>query len=307
MFSRTSIGIACGTTGIAVARLGGRKTAPCVQNVSFRPIPPGTLSVSFRERNIQNEPVFRESLREACNSLSCKADRVYLSLPDAMGHVLLLDIEERLRNRPEALEILRWKLKKKVPFDISEAHLDYQNIATRDTGETVVLVALADRSIIRQYEDVASSAGMTAVAVDLNCFSTCRLFTRSLPMDEEYALISYFENMQSVTHFSKGTLQFIRTRRIEPNEAEASQFRRELKNSALAYRDRFPERSPGTIFCAIPPEAASDFLGITGEIFDCDPIPVETEAGIRTADTVSSGGKNLFRYSSSIGAALRGI
>jgi type IV pilus assembly protein PilM len=55
--------------------------------------------------------------------------------------------------------MLRWKLKKSVPFEADETLISYMRQAPRESGVDVV-TALARLRIIREYESLAESAGL---------------------------------------------------------------------------------------------------------------------------------------------------
>ena len=55
--------------------------------------------------------------------------------------------------------MLRWKLKKSVPFEADETVISYMRQAPREDGVDVV-TALARLRIVREYEALAEGAGL---------------------------------------------------------------------------------------------------------------------------------------------------
>jgi len=307
MFSRKSIGVSLSSDGVAFARLIGPASSPRLERVSRRSFPSGTLRFSLREKNILNAALFHETLREARNSLLCPARRVFLTLPDTVGRVLLLDVEERFRSRSEALDILRWKLKKKIPFESSEIHLDYQNLATRDSGAQVVMVVLVARSVIEQYEDALAATGIIPVRIDLDSFNLYRLFEKRLAAHDDFAIISRFASSLGMAFFSGGIPEFLRMRDVSGIHSLDTTVHNEIKCTMLAYRDRFQGRDTSTVYCVAPPRAAEEFRDIVRGVFRCESVQLETRTAIATAENVPSDQESLFPFSTAVGAALRGL
>jgi type IV pilus assembly protein PilM len=55
--------------------------------------------------------------------------------------------------------MLRWKLKKSVPFEVEETLVSYMRQASREAGVDIV-TGLARHRIVREYEALVESAGM---------------------------------------------------------------------------------------------------------------------------------------------------
>src|SRR6185369_1118292 len=135
LFSRTSLGVEINPSGVAFALLGGSSASPRLERVSYGPLAPGCLRVSLREANILDPQSFSDTLRSAHNLLLHNGTRLSVTLPDTVGRILMLDIEGRFKSRAEGLDIIRWKLKKNLPFDLADTHLDYQQLSVRENGD----------------------------------------------------------------------------------------------------------------------------------------------------------------------------
>lgn len=121
-------------------------------------LPPGALVPSAVETNIVNLPAVESALASLCQQLEVReGEEVALLLPDPVIRVFVQRFEDFPRSRQEALELLRWKLKKSVPFNIEEMSLSYVRQAAPEDGVSVV-TALARLSIVREYEDAARAA-----------------------------------------------------------------------------------------------------------------------------------------------------
>jgi type IV pilus assembly protein PilM len=180
LFRKNSIGVEISPQGVAFALMGGDAASPRLERVAFRPFAPGVMRVSLREPNILDSQAFCDRLAHAL--LLHKGTRLSVTLPDTVGRVLLMDVEGRFKNRNEALDIIRWKLKKSMPFDAGDTHLDYQQLQVRDNNDMALLVTLVSRSVISQYEDLMVTAGFAPARIDLNIFNLYRIFEKRLAL-----------------------------------------------------------------------------------------------------------------------------
>jgi type IV pilus assembly protein PilM len=78
-------------------------------------------------------------------------------LPDAAVRVVLLDFEALPSKHQEAEAVVRFRLKKSLPFDVDKAQVSY-HAQPSGTGIRVV-AAVALTSVVEEYEAVFSEAG----------------------------------------------------------------------------------------------------------------------------------------------------
>jgi type IV pilus assembly protein PilM len=122
-------------------------------------LPPGALVPSAVETNIVNPAALKSAITAVCSALRAKDESVALILPDPVIRVFVQHFDEFPRSKAEADPMLRWKLKKSVPFEVDETLISYMRQAPRGEGVDVV-TALARLRIIREYESLAESAGL---------------------------------------------------------------------------------------------------------------------------------------------------
>ncbi len=85
-------------------------------------------------------------------------------IPDAAVRVLLLDFDVLPNKLSEALPIVRFRLKKMLPFDADDAMLTYQVMSTSRSVVRVLAVAIP-RDVLSEYETAAREAGFEPGAV----------------------------------------------------------------------------------------------------------------------------------------------
>lgn len=305
LFSSNPIGVEISHDGVTCALTGGSLASPRVERVSHASFSPQTLHVSLRERNILDPDSFTAGLKSAYNLLLCKTTRVAVSLPDASCRIMLLDLEGRFKSRTEALDLIRWKLKKSIPLDSSDTLIDYQQLAVRENGELALLVAIASRTVISQYEDLISGAGLSPARIDCNTFNICRTFDRRLSLHDDCILISFYGSTLSIVAFAQGVPEFIRSKELFGTLAADSRVYMEINSSLLVYRERFPDRAVQNVFCVVSPDTARNFQEMVAEATGVTPVLLETKSTVTPGNSAPGDQTRLFPCTAAIGAALR--
>lgn len=127
-------------------------------------LPAGAIVPSAVETNIANAVAVNAAVAGVCSRLRAKDESAALILPDPVVRVFVQHFDEFPRSRQEALPMLRWKLKKSVPFEMEETLISYYRQAPRDRGVDIV-TGLGRLRIVREYEALIESAGLHAGVV----------------------------------------------------------------------------------------------------------------------------------------------
>lgn len=122
-------------------------------------LPAGAIVPSAVETNLVNPSAVNRAVAAACERVRSRDEDVALILPDPVIRVFVQHFEDFPRSAEEAIPMLRWKLKKSVPFEADETIISYMRQAPREAGVDVV-TALARLRIIREYESLAEGVGL---------------------------------------------------------------------------------------------------------------------------------------------------
>lgn len=118
---------------------------------------PGSVVPDLIENNLRQADAVSLTIRDAMDSLGGRTRDVIAVLPDAAVRVALLDFETLPAKREEADSVVRFRLKKSLPFDIEKAKVSYH---VQPSGEGVrVVAAVALASVIEDYENAFHEAG----------------------------------------------------------------------------------------------------------------------------------------------------
>jgi type IV pilus assembly protein PilM len=104
------------------------------------------------------------AVRSALESVCQRTRDVTLVVPDSAVRVLLLDFDSLPAKAAEALPVVRFRLKKLLPFDADDAAVSYQVMATTRDSVQVMAVAMP-REVLADYEGMVREAGFEPGAI----------------------------------------------------------------------------------------------------------------------------------------------
>jgi type IV pilus assembly protein PilM len=131
---------------------------------AVEPLPAGAVVPSAIEPNILNTTAVKAAVTAVCRTLDMKDEDAALLLPDPVIRVFVQHFDDFPRSSEEAIPMLRWKLKKSVPFEVDETLLSYMRQQPRSDGVDVV-TAIARMRIIKEYEALLGPQAVRAGVV----------------------------------------------------------------------------------------------------------------------------------------------
>jgi hypothetical protein len=198
-------------------------------------LPPGCLDLSIVQPNLADPDAFRRALRSALEKSGVlEGARVALVLPDPVARVALLPAGDvGGHGRAQTEELIRFRLRKSVPFDIREARLAFTSAGARGTD---VVVAAIHRPVLEGYEEACRSAGLEPGLVEL---SGLALLGASFAGrgGEDRLLVNWDEGYVTILLARGEWPLLVRTLTGEP-AGQPEQVAREVANTVLYYRDR---------------------------------------------------------------------
>jgi type IV pilus assembly protein PilM len=157
---------------VAVARTGSR--SGLLEAVAVAPLPAGAVMPSTLETNVVQPEAVRATLQQIFARVPVHGAQVALLVPDLVVRVFILPFDSLPRRASEALPLLRWRLKKSVPFDVEETAVSWMRQEARGGGLEAV-TAVARQPIVREYEALIESFGVRAGAVLSSTLATLPL------------------------------------------------------------------------------------------------------------------------------------
>lgn len=150
----------------AVAMADGAGEA-VVSAYAFEPLAAGVLDPALNAPNIHDQSALVTALRGALEKVAPRARRLALVVPDTAAKVSLVRFE-KVPDRAQDLEqLIRWQVRKAVPFKIEDAQVSWAPGVALPGGGREFLVTMARRDVIEGYERACEEAGVYAGIVDL--------------------------------------------------------------------------------------------------------------------------------------------
>lgn len=256
MIRRTYLGLDVRRSELRAVALLRHGRGARLENGRILPLREGLLQPDLRGANIADRNQFVAALQEVLDPLAGSEERIALSLPEGAGRLLLTEVEQAFGSRREGAEILRWQLKNQLPGEAREVHLDFQVITQEASGRSRVLVALANRAVLEDYEEALASAGYGAQLIDFHPLNQFNFYRPRLEMGADFVLVGVDRGTLSLQVFLERMPIFFRTRDVQDDPALVFQ---ELSRSLAGQVEARPAigRSPVFLHCDWPEPAAA--------------------------------------------------
>jgi type IV pilus assembly protein PilM len=151
--------LACEITAehVVAARVNAAHDA--VESVAVKPFAAGAVAPNLLNANVTNGDALRQAISDAFTTVGTHSRDVAVVLPDAAVRVVLLDFDALPDRAQDALPIVRFRLKRVLPFDVERAAISYERQATN--GVVQVLAAVAQSSVLEEYEQAFRDIGFS--------------------------------------------------------------------------------------------------------------------------------------------------
>lgn len=232
MLRRSYLGLSIGESQMQAVALIARGKGIHLQGARTYAFAPGALSASSREPNLKHFDEAVRVVQELVTPLAGREDRLALSVPDQSGLVILAEVETPFKTREEAVDILRWQLKKNLPgeFDVS---LDFQVLNRTESGARRIVAGLMDRRVLDQYQDLAARAGFHAVQINFHSLCLYNYYRSRIDMGDDFVFIGIEGQMMNIEIFQGGVLVFHRVRDAAENAERVFQ---EINRSLVGFQ-----------------------------------------------------------------------
>jgi type IV pilus assembly protein PilM len=122
-----------------------------------RELAPGSVVPDLVENNLRQREVVRAGIEAALGAVAGRSKDVIAIVPDASVRVMLVEFDILPSDHEEALGVVRFRLKKSLPFDVDKAKISFHAEKVNDEVRVVAAVALA--SVVEDYEKLFRDAG----------------------------------------------------------------------------------------------------------------------------------------------------
>jgi type IV pilus assembly protein PilM len=139
--------------------LAGRLTdhGGALEACAARELAPGSVVPDLVENNLRQRDAVRAGIEATLGSVAGRSKDVIAIVPDAAVRVMLVEFDTLPSDTEEALGVVRFRLKKSLPFDVEKAKVSYHAQKFSDGVRVVAAVALAN--VVEDYEAAFRDAG----------------------------------------------------------------------------------------------------------------------------------------------------
>ncbi len=201
---------------------------------AFVPLAAGVLVPGIEEANLRAPEAVAQAIKAALEDISPRRRFVTLVLPDAAVRVFVLDFDSLPSKPAEVLAVLRFRLRKMVPFDVEKAGVSYQ-VLTETKTECRVLIAVLPGPVLEEYEGAVRAAGFEPGAVVPSSLAALAALGTDEPV-----LTACFSGVSLTTSISSGQdLLLYRTVELPSDPAQRlNEVQRDIAVSAAYFEDK---------------------------------------------------------------------
>ena len=257
--------------GVMAARQQGEELT-----THYVPLPAQSLAPGLKAPTILNQAAVAAALKTALGAVVEKERKLTVVLPDGAVRVLLIDFDSLPSKAADVLPIIRFRLRKLVPFEVADAAISYQVMPAQVSAagaptQTRVLVVVTPREVLDEYESAIRAAGYEPGVVLSSTLAATAV------LDAEPALVINRNGTTLTTAIVRGEeILLHRSLDLEPGEEEQPEYIRQTVSVAAAYFEDTLAVPPTSIYY-VGPGTAAEFVELLNdaalEVRDLVPTP----------------------------------
>ncbi|MBA2304885.1 MAG: pilus assembly protein PilM [Acidobacteria bacterium] len=204
---------------------------------SSEDLPAGVVTPVMNGVNVHDPAALAGAIRSAVERISPKPRRVALILPDSVAKVSLLRFEKVPARTPDLEKLVRWQMRKAVPFRIEEAQVSWVEGVELEGGGREYLVLVARRELVESYEAACEAAGVQAGIVDIASINLVNAVLATNPGASagDWLLVYVVPEFATMMIVRQGRVIFYRNR---PSDGAPSDMGDLVHQTAMYFEDR---------------------------------------------------------------------
>ncbi len=241
--------------------------------LAFQALPAGTVVPKINEPNLCAPGIVSDAIRSALGQVSATSRDLTVVLPDSTTRIFILDFDTLPEKHSDVLQLLRFRIRRVVRFDVETAQVSYQRLPNRD-GKCRALVAVIPGPILTEYEEAVCSAGYEPGAVLPSSLAALAALKTSEPL----LVVSVADTSVTTSILDTHDILLYRTRQLSEESALSYlDLQRDIAVAAAYFEDQLMS-VPKALHYAGPGGAAElagsvDLQGLA--VFDVAPKPTE--------------------------------
>ena len=303
-----AVAVEIGAGRVTAVVLGTVDGAPAVTAQATERLPDGLVAPSLTTPNITDKTAVTAAVQRVLRAVGVSRGRAAVVIPDGAAKVSVVRFEKVPAKAEDLAQLVRWQVRKSVPFPIEQSQVSWTPGVTDATG-TDYVVTVARQDIVQDYEEAVAAAGVQVGLVDLATFNLVNLLLGSQSAGTpagDWLLVHVTPDASTMAIVRDGALLLFRHRPVE-GEGSLSDLGHQ---TAMYYEDRLNGRGLSRAVLAardVGPGVLGDLqaLGRAIEQRVGQPVvEIDPRALVRIA-AEGSGGGDRAAIAAAIGVLLR--
>jgi type IV pilus assembly protein PilM len=239
-----NVGIEINSDCIRLATVTPRKGSVQVDHMESVAIPPDSVQINpFKPNILDWEPV-TIALKDLWSRNRNRPPKICLLLQDRTALAFQMNLETSAANEEECLELVRFKLKKNIPFRVEDARINYfLDSGAHDFHSSNLWVTVMNSQVLRQYEElIQATLGIECGLVDLATFNLMNLAHAEIHSQgleqQDHLYVNLNRSYISLAITQKEKLMFFRSRELERQNGIIQEALAEIHPTVLFYLDK---------------------------------------------------------------------
>jgi hypothetical protein len=252
------------------------------------PLPEGLMAAGVLGGPLRAPKLLWELLQRFVATVPGPIAEASLVLPDDWLRIVFTESAELPRGRKERDEVLRFKLKRLVPFRVEELRLAATEVTPfpHQQEPKRLLIGFAIETLMAQLEDAFLGVGIELGQITNNTLAILAGLEPLVAADELAALVLVEPEGYTLSYLYGGELLLYRYKSYgeetaagdeRHGAADAGAVRRDLRLTRTFLGERFPQRRLSRVFLAAPPAGEASWLDRLADELDAAAEPLGFE------------------------------
>lgn len=210
----------------------------------FTPLEPGALQITPVEDNVKAPDALTSAVRNALAESGVRRKEAAVILPDYCARIAVLDFESFPSDPAEQLALVRFRMRKTVPFDLEAASIGFHLETGPGSGKHYeVVAAVAAVGIVSHYEACFRSVGLAPGFITLSSLAALDL----LPPGGITVAVKLGGRVLAITVAQGRRLKLLRC--VEVDQVNLEEVMQVLFPTVAFAEDELPERPSRILLC----------------------------------------------------------
>ncbi len=223
--------------------------------------------------------VFAELVADLVGNLAGPIKEASLVLPDSWLRLTFTELSELPRKRQARDEVLRWTLKRLVPFRVDDLRISATQVTPFPIQEQPLrlLIGFAIELLVSQIEDAFAAAGVELGRVTNTTLALAASLEHTIEARDLVGLVAVYPDAYTLSFFRRGEPLLYRYKATGEAPAVGSVVQRDLRLTDSFLRQHFPQSPISRVFLAAPLEQEDQWLEWLSDEIEAAPEPLAFE------------------------------